>query len=148
MSSSSLHPSKAMCQCLETSQALFEGFSCNSCWRMRRSQSSYSLPVRCVDHQLGHIKCCHSRTYSVDFQLYFKSHKNIVFTFKNYSHFKQSTFIFRDSTIFRQSSPVKHLQNANQVPDIKSGLICFICLEVTRKWITPGLLTLSVVQYY
>lgn len=48
--SSSLHPSEVTYQCLEISQASFEGFSCSSCWRMRRSQSSYTRPVRWVDY--------------------------------------------------------------------------------------------------
>lgn len=52
MSSSSLHPSEATCQSLETSRASFEGFSCSSCWRMRRCQSSCSLHVRWVAFSL------------------------------------------------------------------------------------------------
>lgn len=48
VSSFSLHPSEATCRSLETFRASFEGFSCSSCWRMRRSLSSCSLPVRWV----------------------------------------------------------------------------------------------------
>ena len=52
VSSSSLLPNAATCQSLVTSQASSEDSSCSSCWRTRRCQCSYSLPVRWVGHVL------------------------------------------------------------------------------------------------
>lgn len=57
MNSSNQHLSEAMYPSLETSQASFEDCFCSSCWRMRRSQSSYSLPVRWVTQLCGQQRC-------------------------------------------------------------------------------------------